>query len=247
MSASPELSAQKQWWLTLSSPQMSFQTDVRGYLNPTSLHPGLAEPNTLEEDWGINDRLSLHQQISQLVNDGSHGHFLNHAYAQFGCLGSLRWQQRIATEESLPYRTELSFVMATHELVGNGGTRAYDYGRASYLIREGLRMGWVSEEEFDFLHSFIGFRAKYFYRSWRQYTQAWFAGRSIWMFSINQPDTERTCDALLNGWIALRQQRDIHNALTDKTNPIHTVDWDLPLPELSAPQSLLDLLHSTQE
>ncbi|WP_345887485.1 DUF1266 domain-containing protein [Shewanella algae] len=241
------LSLHQIWWLTLTSPQISFQTQARGYLNPTSLHAGLEEPNTLEEDWGITDRLSLHQQIASLVNDGSHGHYLASDYSQYACGTSLNWRYLIDFEQSPRRQAEMRYVAATYSILGVGGTRAYDFGRASYLTREGLRFGWVSLEEFDFLHSFIAAKSRYFYRSWEQYTQAWFAGRAIWMFLINEPDTEEAAEALLNGWIARRQRIDYRRAISDKDNPIHQCDWDMELPQLSAPQSLLDLLNQTQD
>ncbi len=43
------LSLHQIWWLTLTSPQISFQTQARGYLNPTSLHAGSKNPIHLKK------------------------------------------------------------------------------------------------------------------------------------------------------------------------------------------------------
>ncbi len=239
------------WWLTLASPIICRQTQLRGYLNPTSLHPGLVEQeeiDSLKEHWGITDRPSLHKQISSLLNDGSHGHYLVEEYRQYACRSAIQWQQIIDSQETCRRRTELSYVAMTFHQVGVGGTRAYDYCRASYLIREGLRLDWVSQQEFDFLHSFIARSARYHYHSWKQYTQATVAGRAIWLFLINEPDTEEACHALLNGWIMTQQRNGYRKAVNDKHNPIHSCEWHIQeMPQLSIPQSLTDLLNQIQE
>ncbi|CAJ1778958.1 DUF1266 domain-containing protein [Aeromonas salmonicida] len=114
--------------------------------------------------------------------------------------------------------------------------------------REGLRFGWVSEEEFCFIHNHLAHQARRRYHSWEQYTQAWYAGRCLWKFSHEEGDPEQAAHALLHGWIAKLMRSMLTDALKDPDNPIHGQSWyEVPLPDVAQPQSLIDLFNSEQQ
>lgn len=239
------LTPHEKWWLTLTSPQIAFQTNVREYLKPTSLREGLEEPNTIAEDWSIRSRFSLHSQIRQLVFGECHGTMMYEEYNSFYCMQPSQWQAQRDSASTPQSRALLDFVARTAPYTGAHGVLAWDYGRASYLTREGLRLGWVSKEEFAFIHNQLALRARWHYNSWVQYTQAWYAGRCLWQFDPNDGTPEEAAHTLLHGWVTQYMKTMLANALKDPDNPIHGQSWyEVPLPNIEQPQSLIDLFNS---
>jgi hypothetical protein len=242
------LAPHETWWLTLTSPQIAFQKEWREYLKPTSLREGLEEPNTLAGDWGIENRIDLHMQVRQLAFGKCHGHLMLDEYSAFHCIPPSKWQAMRARTTSTRHIASLDFVARTAPYIGAHGVQAWDYGRASYLTREGLRFGWVSEEEFGFIHNQLAYQARQRYSSWLQYTQAWYAGRCLWRYSHEDGDPEQAAHELLHGWIAKQMRSMLADALQDPENPIHGQSWyDVPLPDIAQPQSLIDLFNSEQQ
>ncbi|MFM4917446.1 DUF1266 domain-containing protein [Aeromonas sp. R5-3] len=239
------LAPHEKWWLTLTSPQIAFQKEWREYLKPTSLREGLVDPSTLAEDWNIENRLDLHRQIRELAYGECHGHLMQEEYASFHCMQRSQWQTQRDNASTTHRRASLDFVARTAPYIGAHGIQAWDYGRASYLTREGLRYGWVSEEEFGFIHNQLAYQARRRYKSWLQYTQAWYAGRCLWRYSHEDGEPEQAAHELLYGWIAKQMRSMLADALQDPENPIHGQSWyDVPLPDIEQPQSLIDLLNS---
>ncbi|UAK73348.1 DUF1266 domain-containing protein [Aeromonas enteropelogenes] len=242
---SANLAPHERWWLTLSSPQIGFQTELRDYLKPTSLIDGIPEDDDVGEGWGISDRLGLHRQIIRLANGNTHGGWFYQDYCRFFCQLPSQWQAIRDSQTSPKYQAQLDFVAETAPYIGSGGIHAWDYGRAAFLVREGLRLGWVSDEEFAFIHNYLSHQARRHYNSWLQYTQAWYAGRSIWLLSLEEDDTPEVAAALLTGWIAKDTRNRFRNTLNDTRNPIHGQGWhDVALPDIEAPESLTKLLDN---
>lgn len=245
---SAKLAPHELWWLTLASPQIGFQTDLRDYLKPTSLIEGIPEDDVVGNGWDIQDRLGLHRQVITLANGDAHGHLLHNDYGRFFCLRPSEWSATRDQEASPKRQAELDFVAMTAPYIGPAGIHAWDYGRASFLVREGLRLGWVSHEEFAFIHNYLAHQARRRYQTWLQYTQAWYAGRSVWLFSHEDEDTPAVAEALLTGWIAKDTRARLSNTLKDERNPIHGQSWyEVSLPNIEPPQSLNDLLSSNSE
>jgi len=235
----------KAWFLTLGAPHTSIFEGERKYLDPYWVTDKSCCYHILERDWGIEDRASLYHQIHRLIFEGTHGHNLSHLYAKYASYTSKEWSTFSRQYPSGQERAEIDFVTMSYDLVGLGGTRGYDYGRACFLAREGLKVDWLSEEEFYYIHSVIAHKARFFYNSWYQYSHSWIFGSCYWaylVFDIN--DNERN-NVFLNPDIKKRLRHRLKISFQDKENPIHWIPWEeITLPNFEMPESLESLIES---
>ncbi|MGB1238237.1 MAG: DUF1266 domain-containing protein [Pseudomonadales bacterium] len=241
------------WWLCIASPQISFQKKVRSYLLRHSvISPDSAEysRDMLRNDWGIEDRSALQQMIVQLANCEHHGTLYLEEYRRASLLTARDWREYCDGQDSSPLRhAQLALVEATALDIGSAGIQAWDWCRAAYITRDGFNAGWVSEEEWDFIHAYLSGQIRANYKSWQQYTKAFFLGRYFW-WSFNEESEQseaQRADALLQGSLYNHYHNSCRAALRDTDNPAWRLPWQgIELPTLEAPQSLLDTLNGVE-
>ncbi|SIN79942.1 DUF1266 domain-containing protein [Salinivibrio sp. ES.052] len=237
----------KDWLLTLGAPHTSIFEGERKYLDPYWVNSKECCYQILERDWGIEERASLYHQIHSLVYEGTHGHFLSHLYAKYASSTAHEWSIFALGFSPSREKAEIDFVSITYDILGLGGTRGYDYGRACFLAREGLKVDWLSEDEFYYIHSIIARKAKFFYKSWQQYTHSWILGSCYWAYLVNDLNEEETCDIFLNQGLRNRLKNRLKFSFHDNENPIHWMPWDgVYLPEMETPDSLKPLIESEE-
>ncbi|MNT90514.1 hypothetical protein D3C72_2314270 [compost metagenome] len=58
--------------------------------------------------------------------------------------------------------------------------RAWDLGRMGYLLRAGLRKGYLSIAESHWLQGRLALRARHYYNSWDRYLAGYLFGKALW-------------------------------------------------------------------
>lgn len=140
-----------QRWLMALSAQMvalNIQCDARFY-DPTFYEPG--DTFDLKDSWGITSRQELISTINDMT-DGGHAERLAYYYHFWHHLTASEWQQYCVNQPE-EAQGALMLVAETAALCGEGGTRAWDLGRMSFLSRIGVLHGWLSEKESLWIHT----------------------------------------------------------------------------------------------
>ncbi|MGE7991453.1 DUF1266 domain-containing protein [Pseudomonas sp. NPDC089554] len=187
----------------------------------------------LERWWGIANRAQLLDMLG--MADNGHASELSEAYWQFQrCLPS-QWQ---ALLERLPLRerTKHEYAARTFPDCGPGGTRAWDLGRMSFLLRAGVKKGFVTPEESLYLHHRLALRARHYYNNWNSYLAGYLFGKALWNVADSSDETlaahlERQGSEHWNRCILL-------NIRLGADPLLASLAWDMPLPEPQRPSSL---------
>jgi len=219
----------RRWLYALSSPMAAL--NGASYTSATYFEG--EDTSNLEHAWGIDGRERLLDTLS--MADAGHACELNDLYWQYQrCLPS-QWR---ALLDSLPRRARRlhEYVASTFADCGDGGTRAWDLGRMSYLLRVGTLRGYIDEDESLYLHYRLSLRARHYYESWNRYLTGYLLGKALWNVSDLDDDA---FDAALprqgsdhwNRCIALNLSQGASEVLA-------SLPWHLPLPELERPASL---------
>lgn len=187
----------------------------------------------LENGWGIHTRAQLLDVLG--MADNGHACELSDAFWQFQrCLPS-QWQ---ALLETLPARDRVKYEYAARAFAdcGAGGTRAWDIGRMSFLLRAGVKKGHISREESLYLHHRLALRARHYYNRWDTYIAGYLIGKALWNASDSSDatfaaDLARQGSEHWNRCIALNLRAGANALLAE-------LPWELPLPEPERPSTL---------
>lgn len=232
------LSKEQQLWLmALSSPMVAL--NIKGgasYSIPSfwSVDTANKQDNLLKSSWGIESREGL---LSTVIRMMDHGHATSVGGRYWAWHQSLPGERERA-REGMPEvaRLQDTFLDKTAMLTGRGGIRAWDLARMGFLLRNGLYLGYISEQEFDYLQLQLGFRALYWHHSWGQYLQAFFSGRLLWM-TLGMEDPAEV-EELLFGPAPDWLPRIFSEVINASDNPASYLPWDIQLDPLDRPESL---------
>lgn len=187
----------------------------------------------LESGWGISTRAQLLDVLG--MADNGHASEMSNAYWQFQrCLPS-QWQALLATLTPRD-RAKYNYAARTFPDCGPGGTRAWDIGRMSFLLRAGVKKSHISRDESLYLHYRLALRARHYYNRWDSYIAGYLFGKALWNVSDSSDETfaanlERQGNEHWNRCIALNLRIGANALLAD-------LPWELPLPEPERPASL---------
>ncbi len=187
----------------------------------------------LERWWGISNRAQLLDMLG--MADNGHATELTEAYWQFQRRLPSEWQALLA---SLPLRERIKheYAARTFPDCGPGGTRAWDLGRMSFLLRAGLKQDFITLDESLYLHYRLALRARHYYNRWDSYLAGYLIGKALWNASDSSDDTlaaelERQGSEHWNRCIVLNLRHGASDLLA-------SLPWDLELPEPQRPASL---------
>jgi hypothetical protein len=187
----------------------------------------------LERWWGITTRAQLLDTLG--MADTGHATELSAAYWQYQRLLPSQWHALL--ESLTPHQRVLhEYAARTFPDCGPGGTRAWDLGRMSYLLRTGFKKGLISREESLYLHYRLALRARHYYNSWDRYLAGYLFGKALWnLGSEDTPglaaDLERQGSDHWNRCIMLNLHHGARELLME-------LAWDLYLPEPPRPATL---------
>lgn len=228
---------QQLWLMALSSPMVAL--NIKGgasYSIPSfwSVDTANKEDNLLKSSWGIESREGLLSTVIRMMDHGHATSIGGRYWAWHESLPSERANARANMSEIA--RLQDAFLDKTAMLTGRGGIRAWDLGRMGFLLRNGLYLGYISEQEFSYLQLQLGFRALYWHHSWEQYLQAFFCGRLLWM-TLGMEDPGEVNDLLFGaapGWLP----RVFNEVMNSSDNPASYLPWKIRLDHLDRPDSL---------
>ncbi|MDY4349810.1 DUF1266 domain-containing protein [Pectobacterium brasiliense] len=224
----------QRWLMALSAPMVALNIKYGArFYEPTFYEPG--EPVSLSNSWGITSREGLISMINDMT-DGGHAERLAYYYHLWHHLTASEWQQHCANQ-SEDVQGVLALVTETAALCGEGGIRAWDLGRMSFLSRIGLLNGWISEKENLWIHTRLADRARYYYRSWENYYAAFLIGRTYWL-TLDEEDPECQRYIFSNASQNPDYIDQIGTLYTHPDCPIHDLDWDVDPIEMDKPESL---------
>ncbi|AZL72802.1 DUF1266 domain-containing protein [Pseudomonas oryziphila] len=223
-----EESAQR-WLFALSAPMAA----LNGASYTAAEYYEGEDQSDLERWWGISNRAQLLDMLG--MADTGHATEVSEAYWQFQrCLPS-QWQA-LLDGLSPRERVRHEFAARTFPDCGPGGTRAWDLGRMSFLLRAGVKNDLVSRDESLYLHYRLALRARHYYNRWDTYLAGYLFGKALWNVSDSSDETfaanlERQGSEHWNRCILLNLRHGAHELLAG-------LPWDLQLPEPERPNTL---------
>lgn len=191
------------------------------------------DESDLQKWWGLSNRRQLLDML-QMADDG-HAREVSNAYWQAArCLPS-EWQDAVA-QLGPRQRIQYQFAYRTLPDCGQGGVRAWDLGRMGFLLRSGLRKGWISAEESLWLQGRLALRARHYYNGWNSYLAGYIYGKALWNCSDSSDDDlaqdlARQGDEHWNRCILI-------NLNNGASNLLASLPWDLPLDLPERPDTL---------
>ncbi|KDN97946.1 MULTISPECIES: DUF1266 domain-containing protein [Pseudomonas] len=222
---------EQHWLYALSAPMVAL--NGASYTAATYFETDVEDEADLKKWWGISNRQELLKILT--MADTGHAQQVKDAYWQAArCLPS-EWQQ-VLELLSPRQRIQYQFALRTLADCGQGGVRAWDIGRMSYLLRAGLRKGYVSLDESLWLHGRLALRARHYYNDWDRYLAGYLFGRALWNCSSSSDEElaqnlERQGSEHWNRCIMMNLSQ---NALDFFAN----IPWDLPLNLPECPDTL---------
>ncbi len=242
-----------QFYLTTTAP-MLVGMNWAEYLTPDMIHnsePPEQWQDSINQAWGIQNQTDLYRMIWRLAMMDVHGQDWQNYFSQFRCSLSSEWHSSFTVFHSPVEKAEQQFMDMVARLVGEEGFYAWDYVRGSYLVRSGLYTGWIPEEHATFFLNVIAHQAQNHFRSWDAYIRSYICGRAIWAFhSFDDAEQIQAIPALLDGHIesGFNSISSFYEHYeSDSQCPLHWMPWPIPLPELMAPQSLLDVMNANKK
>jgi len=222
---------EQHWLYALSAPMAA----LNGASYTAATYYALEDEDEadLQKWWGINNRRQLLDML-HMADDG-HASEVSNAYWQAArCLPS-EWHD--ALEQLNPrQRIQYQFAYSTLADCGPGGVRAWDLGRMGFLLRSGLRKGYVSVDESLWLQGRLALRARHYYNSWNSYLAGYIYGKALWNCSDCSDDELAQALARQGGehW-----NRCILNNLRNGAGELlDSLPWDLPLNLPERPDTL---------
>jgi hypothetical protein len=235
-----------QWWLAITSTQISYNRNWFDYHRPGMIRDDMdPQQQILEvgEAWNFTDRKGLHQAIYSLATAQTHGNIWQDELARRACSSAQSWQRRIESTDDPVARGEMHYLDTIYRHVGIAGFRGWDYSRGSFLVRSGYAADWVTAEEFAFLLNFLARQIQYHFNNWSHYLQSFIYGRTYWQYLVDEDPDEQNLPYLLNNGFGLGVSRFFQQIENDPDCPIPSLPWDIPLPQLTIPDSLNTLLN----
>ncbi len=230
------------WWLAMTSPQISYgrhsyDYERLGMTRDQGIEASELWRQELVEIWGIEHRFEWLEMIFRLAEARVHGQTWRSEFGRRACLTSSEWQQRVSEVAGVVAQAEMRFLDTTYRQVGVVGFQAWDYCRATFLVRAGYELEVFSQSELAYLLNFIGQRVQAHFHSWEHYIKSFILGRTYWQYSV-QDDPEKSISGLLNDGLYQAVSEFFYNLKQDKEALIFAIDWQTPLPSLMMPDSL---------
>lgn len=245
-----------QFWFGVTAPQLLYCEGWSDYneLGMKRLDWSETDEEWKEsfiESWGIDTREEWHDMIRSLAHGEVHGDAWSGLFARRACNTAGEWQNFIAQQTSAVAQGELRFADMVFRLVGTQGFLAWDYCRGSFLTRAGIRFGLVSDEEGAFLLNYFSQNVRQNFTDWPHYIRSFILGRAYWVYSkADESEQLNQLDKLLNKGLGKTFDNYFDLMHNDKAFPLNHVDWNTPLPNISMPKSLqevLDTISAQQE
>lgn len=224
----------ERWLLALSAPMVALNIRCdANYRDHAFYPPGTdAEMNRF---WGIDTREGLIAMINRMTDDG-HAEHLAYHYFLWHHISLAEWQDYCAHQPA-EEQAVMTLVGETAALCGEGGIRAWDLGRMSFLSRVGVLNGWLNETESLWIHTRLADRARYYYRSWQNYFAAFFVGRTFWLASDEEdPTLQRYAHSHYTEMPRYIEQ--FCSLYTHPDSPVHNLEWDMDILQIDKPESL---------
>lgn len=228
------------WLMALSAPLVALNRNDGAEYDTRAFRPhSTPDASGLKDSWDIADRDDLLETVGNMTDRGHAERFAGE-YWQWSSF-TLAKRQRIREQHSANDRLIWDFIERSALMTGPGGTRSWDIGRMSFLLRSGYHLGWLDEKECDFLHGQLALRARYWYPSWSHYMQGFMSGLILWR-AMGSDDPAETRRLLVDGpadtWV-ITAYRDLRQ---NPANPANLHPWHLPLTEQPRPASLPEAL-----
>ncbi|MEC5343297.1 DUF1266 domain-containing protein [Brenneria populi] len=224
----------QRWLLALSAPMAALNIKYGANYGIHSLYPPGSTVD-LNDSWGIDSRDTLIATINNMT-DGGHAEHLAYHYFLWHHISLAEWRDYCA-HQAPEQQAIMTLVGETAALCGEGGIRAWDLGRMSFLSRIGVLNGWINETESLWLHTRLADRARYYYRSWQNYFAAFFVGRTYWLASDeDDPILQRHAYSHYTQEPSYINQ--IGSLYTHPDSPIHDLEWDVNVFQIDRPESL---------
>ncbi|CZF84319.1 DUF1266 domain-containing protein [Grimontia marina] len=238
-----------QWWLAITSPQISYNRGDYDYDLPT-LKRDLDDPvewgKNFIDWWGIDTRREWHEMIHRLAMAEVHGDVWAGEFGRRACMSANEWQQRIDRVQNPVAKAEMSYLDAAYRHVGVAGFKGWDFCRGSFLTRAGFCAGKVTQEEFAFLLNYFSRQIQAHFSSWEQYTQSFVFGRNYWEYMNDQDEDSDNISYLLNNGFYVGFSS-FYQCLEEDTDcPIPALDWNVELPNIRQPESLRAILSDEE-
>lgn len=220
---------EQRWLYALSAPMAAL--NGASYTSPQYFDD--ERQIDLQSSWNLASREQLLDILP--MADKGHASDLNAAYWHYQRDLPSQWQARL---ESLDRRQRILHDYAARTLLdcGFGGTRAWDLGRMGFLLRCGVRNGWITLDESLWLHGRLALRARHYYSSWPAYVAGFVIGRSLWNCS-ELPDEHLQRQLERQG-----SERWNQNLMANLSNasapPLADLPWHLPLDLPEQPASI---------
>jgi hypothetical protein len=239
-----------QWWLAITAPQISYNQPSLTYRSIGMRTDDRSPDEWIQEigkSWNFNHRRGLHQVIHSLAMGQIDGQIWQEEFAQRACCTPHEWDNRIQMAPNGIAQGEMRYLDAVYRHVGTAGFRGWDFCRGSFMARAGYHAGWVTIVELTFLLNFFSTQIQRYFDSWQQYLQSFIFGRTYSRYLSDADSDEVNLPYLLGNGFDLGISTFFHQIENDQRCPIFSLPWQTPLPQLSAPESLQQLLSSDEE
>ncbi|WP_171832108.1 DUF1266 domain-containing protein [Oceanispirochaeta sp. M1] len=181
----------------------------------------------LGQDWGIHNEADLLNNLEGLKDGGTSSSMQNILSILKDESEGPLWKKALDEDFSLKQMRRLQSVLYHREFYDDRLLHAWDWGRATYLIRWGYSLGYISEDEaWKQLFQFQKMIQDE-YKSWIDFGQSYVLGRYFWSLSYNTA-AEKAQDA----WDAFLVQFEKENSpwtgpWIDNDPQINVELWDL--------------------
>ena len=242
-----------QFYLTTTAPMLVGATWAT-YLLPEMAND-MSSPEQWQQDinesWGLETRTDLYRMIWRLAMMDVHGDDWHHHFIRYRCNSANEWRSSLTMDGNPTQIAEQKFMDMVAKLVGEEGFYAWDFVRGSYLTRAGLYTGWVPEADAIYLLNVISHQAQRHFRSWETYIRSYLCGRALWAFHcFDAEERLEHINSFLSGDIKSgfnSMAKFYHHFESDERCPLHWMKWNIFLPEMSAPQSLQDVMNAKNQ
>jgi len=184
---------QKQWLLALPAIIMEINRSSHDTLEaaPISEETMQKEKMLLQRDWGIANRFELLNAINRLEKYGT-----NATYQKLLSLIKKNKDNNIdplfSDIKTLKEQNYLLFLAKNNVAKKNIDIVAWDWGRATSLIRWGYQVGYLSEVEAWNMLLHFGNLIQHRFTSWQEYGASYAYGRVFWASGFSQSDQYNT-------------------------------------------------------
>ncbi|WP_119395041.1 DUF1266 domain-containing protein [Salinibius halmophilus] len=133
---------------------------------------------SLKRDWGIESGDDYFETYQWLIDSGHTDSYWQYCH-RLRTMTDTRARAFISRFDAND-QAKFELVLNYRHRLAQGGIKAWDIGRASWLTQCAHRCGWISSEVATQQHLKLASLAKPLYRSWQEYATAYVAGRQFW-------------------------------------------------------------------